>query len=328
MQRVTYPQDLMVRPAGVADLPAIVELVRFCEAEFDGQAETTLESMQALWSRSDFDPETETWAVSESTGKLVAYARIEHRKHAILFFHCYVSPSYRWQGIEEHLLEHSEQRAQAYIREADPEVRVSLIAGCSDHDHDSMAFFEHQGFLHVRSFWRMNIELHEAPPQAQWAEGLHVQRMQPGMERAVYEADEEIFRDHWGHLPATYEEWSNHSLPQPGVDSSFWFLAMAGDEIAGIALCKDGKENGGWVRVLGVRRPWRRNKVGLSLLHHAFEEFYRRGIKQVYLSVDALSLTDATHLYTRAGMHVDRQIHRYEKELRAGKELRILTLNV
>ncbi|MCX6049182.1 MAG: GNAT family N-acetyltransferase, partial [Chloroflexi bacterium] len=76
-----------------------------------------------------------------------------------------------------------------------------------------------------------------------------------------------------------------------------------------------------WVSDLGVRRPWRRQGLALALLHHAFGEFYRRGIKKVGLGVDASSLTGATKLYEKAGMSVFRQHDSYEKELRSGKDL-------
>jgi len=37
--------------------------------------------------------------------------------------------------------------------------------------------------------------------------------------------------------------------------------------------------------------------------------------------VDAQSLTGATRLYEKAGMHMERQFSFYEKELRAGADL-------
>ena len=77
----------------------------------------------------------------------------------------------------------------------------------------------------------------------------------------------------------------------------------------------------GWVDVLGVRRPWRRRGLALALLHHTFGEFYQRGKRKVGLGVDAQSLTGATRLYEKAGMHVQRQYATYEKELRPGEEL-------
>jgi ribosomal protein S18 acetylase RimI-like enzyme len=77
----------------------------------------------------------------------------------------------------------------------------------------------------------------------------------------------------------------------------------------------------GWVNQLAVLRPWRRKGLGIALLLHSFAEFYRRGIVNVGLGVDAQNLTGATRLYERAGMHVALQHDTYEKELRAGQEL-------
>ena len=79
---------------------------------------------------------------------------------------------------------------------------------------------------------------------------------------------------------------------------------------------------------LAIRRQWRRRGIGLAFLYHAFGEFYRREIHNVYLGVDAQSLTGATRLYERAGMHVVRQYNTYEKELRAGRELSTQSVDV
>jgi mycothiol synthase len=77
----------------------------------------------------------------------------------------------------------------------------------------------------------------------------------------------------------------------------------------------------GWLFGLGVRRPWRRRGLALALLHHCFGELYRRGRRKVSLGVDAQNLTGATRLYERAGMHIQRQHHQYEQELRPGRDL-------
>jgi GNAT superfamily N-acetyltransferase len=72
---------------------------------------------------------------------------------------------------------------------------------------------------------------------------------------------------------------------------------------------------GGWIRQLGVRRPWRKKGIGLAILHHIFGKFYARGVTRVGLGVDAQSLTGATRLYERAGMHVKNHFARFEKEI-------------
>lgn len=109
-------------------------------------------------------------------------------------------------------------------------------------------------------------------------------------------------------------------------DPTLWFLAMAGEEVAGISLCYDhafDDHEMGWVGSLGVRRPWRGQGLGLALLQHSFQEFHRRGKARGGLSVDAESLTGATRLYLKAGMHSDpqRQFNLFEKELRPGFDM-------
>jgi ribosomal protein S18 acetylase RimI-like enzyme len=81
------------------------------------------------------------------------------------------------------------------------------------------------------------------------------------------------------------------------------------------------------VRSLGVRRPWRKRGIGLALLRHSFNEFYRRGKRKVGLGVDAQNLTGALRLYENAGMHVDQAFDFYEKELRPGTEISLQSLS-
>ncbi len=83
----------------------------------------------------------------------------------------------------------------------------------------------------------------------------------------------------------------------------------------------------GWVESIGVRRPWRRRGLALALLHHSFLTFYHRGQESVGLSVDASSLTGATRLYEKAGMHVVRRLDNYEKELRPGTDISVQAIS-
>jgi ribosomal protein S18 acetylase RimI-like enzyme len=83
----------------------------------------------------------------------------------------------------------------------------------------------------------------------------------------------------------------------------------------------------GWVGSLGVLRPWRKRGLGLALLRHSFNEFYRRGKRKVGLGVDAQNLTGALRLYENAGMHVHKAFDQYEKELRPGQELSVQSLS-
>jgi ribosomal protein S18 acetylase RimI-like enzyme len=164
--------------------------------------------------------------------------------------------------------------------------------------------------------------MEQPPVEPVWPQSIVLRPFVPERDaRAVFEAKEESFRDHWGYLPDEFERWyQQHVAPHEGFDPSLWFIAMDDEQIAGIALCGYYLDEGE-VSILGVRRPWRRTGLGLALLHHAFGEFYQRGQYKVGLGVDTESLTGATRLYQRAGMSVELVYDIYEKELRSGRDI-------
>ena len=115
----------------------------------------------------------------------------------------------------------------------------------------------------------------------------------------------------------------------PQYDPNLWFVAWNGSETAGYCLCRAAsisEHEAGYVNILGVRRDWRKQGLGLALLQHAFGELYRRGQMHVELDVDAESLTGALKLYEKAGMHVHRQNDVFEKELPSGREVAVESL--
>ena len=116
----------------------------------------------------------------------------------------------------------------------------------------------------------------------------------------------------------------------PDHDSRLWFLAMQGDQIAAVSLCSPQSPQDpdmAWVMSLGVKRSWRRQGVALAMLHHSFGQLHQRGIRKVGLGVDGQSLTGATRLYEKAGMHPMYEETLYEKELRPGVELATQSLS-
>jgi len=62
------------------------------------------------------------------------------------------------------------------------------------------------------------------------------------------------------------------------------------------------------------------------MLHYAFGHFHGEGKTSVTLDVDAQSLTGATRLYEKAGMHVEREFVTYHRVLREGEDLTTQTL--
>jgi mycothiol synthase len=224
----------------------------------------------------------------------------------------------------------AQDRARQAIRRVPEDARVAMHCSTVSTHKPSKDLFEKTGMQLIRHFCHMVIELDQRPPTPQWPEGItlrdynHNQDAE-GFYRVVYET----FKDHWGYVDEPFEEgykrWTHLATNHEDYDPTLWFMAMDGGEIAGVARSRrrsDEDPEMGWISVLGVLRPWRGRGIGLALLQHTFGEFFIRGKRRAGLGVDAQSLTGATRLYEKAGMHIQRQYDTYELELRPDVELR------
>jgi ribosomal protein S18 acetylase RimI-like enzyme len=193
-----------------------------------------------------------------------------------------------------------------------------LVAGVWSHDEELRARLEARGYRPVRTELRMAVELARPTPAPSWPEDVTVRTFRTGDERTLYELQQETFRDTSDPFEETYEQWAHWCLQPPAFVPDLWFLACHGDEPVGFAVChpRPATPEVGWVRVLGVRKPWRRRGIGRALLLHAFAELRRRGFARAGLGTDADSPTGAPRLYEEAGMHVTARFEIYEKELR------------
>jgi mycothiol synthase len=168
--------------------------------------------------------------------------------------------------------------------------------------------FAANGFEEARHSYRMEIPLDDDPSEPSWPDGIVVRTFDPDDERTLYDVHVEVWQDTSDPWQESFEEWRHWLTKRDGFDPSLWFLAFAGDELAAFSLCQpdDVDPNAGYVHLLGVRRPWRRQGLGEALLLHSFRAFRERGFTRGTLGVDASSPTGATRLYERAGMTVYR----------------------
>jgi mycothiol synthase len=325
------PDGFTSRPVNLDDIEAVVSLINAHSCELIGAPSITRERVSTLLQTPGFAPKTDTRLLLDETGQIAGVVWVSDIADPHVRIQCesVVHSAHRDQEIGNYLLAWAEERARQAIPKAPDGARVVLIHSVLEEDEPTRKLLEERGFRPVRHFWRMVIEMDAPPPSPTWPTGIDLSTFAAKPDdRALALAVRDAFKDHWGYVESPIEDelerWRHRTAHDPDFDPSLWFLALAGEEIAGVSMCwpkshEDPKM--GYVGILGVRRPWRRQGVGLALLHHAFGELYRRGVRKVGLHVDATSLTGATRLYERAGMHVDRQSHAYEKELRAGKDL-------
>lgn len=328
MPDVTLPHGFQVRHTTMDDLEAVTDLVYAYErANYGANAptrESVRENIRSLWEGPGMDLATNAWVMCASNGQCVGRVNLwfsEHKPEE-LYASPRVHPAYNGLGIGTYLIQLAEERARQLMEEIPPGEPVTLNSWIDAINERAAALITQQEFQPLRYYWRMVIEMTEPPPEPVWPESIRVRTMMPGQDdRAVFEAFNEAFADHWGHTPEDFEEWSHWNFAQSTFDPSLWFLVMDGSQLAGFASCELDSEEAQPVGVVGdlaVRRAWRKQGLGLALLHHAFGEFYRRGITKCALSVDSQNLSGATRLYERAGMHRGKRVDvRYVKELRA-----------
>lgn len=312
------------------DVPATVAMQNASSLDTFGTIQFTEEEFLADWQEPFFNLATDGRLVTAPNGQVVGSTDVIFRPPYVRnFIWGRVHPNFRGQGIGTVLTQWAEERIVERIPEAPADARITAGASNSNTDRAAAEMLANLGYDHARSFYSMKTEMTEAPPLPLWPAGITIRTMVAGQdEAAVFRAKDEAFRDHWGHVETSFEDgyalWLHHIQKDPDHDPSLYFLAMDGAEIAGYALCQaktTDYPDMGWVDNLGVRRPWRRQGLALALLHHLFGEFYQRGVKAVGLGVDAGSLTGATRLYEKAGMHTFRHYNAYEKELRPGRDL-------
>lgn len=334
---VSLPEGFTERGATLDDLNEAAILMNLWSQNLIGEDDVTdVNDLITDMTMPGFTPEENLRVVFAPNGKMVGYMEVwttaKPPVHPWVWGR--VHPDYEGMGIGTWLMQWAEERALKALPDVPEGLRFAPRTGVNSEAAGSKKLFEDMGYRYIRSFYRMKIDMGQPVPEPEFPEGVTLRTYNPETDaEAVYRADTEAFRDHFGFVEQPFEEGLRdfiHVMTKyEGFDPTLWFLAMDGDEIAGISLCRHQSYEDpdlGFVNVLAVRRPWRKRGLGLALLRHSFNEFHRRGKRKVGLGVDAENLTGALRLYEKAGMHVHRQFNSFEKELRPGREISVQSL--
>ena len=310
--------EFQLRPAQPADFQAVLDLIIAHDVAVLGFPDYTEDDLRTEWQKPRFNLATDAWVATMADGRLVGYGEVWPREPQVrIHSDFYVHPALdepQQQALSATLFTRAQTRIAEHVAAAPAgtEIKIRQFV-VHENEPITQRLLEANGFAVIRHFWRMEINLTTPPAAPHWPAHITLRTFDPAHDApAVHAAVEEAFADHWEHTDTPFEEWARWNLERSNLDPTLWFLAMDGEEIAGTALCFPELE-GGWVRNLAVRRPWRRQGLGLALLQQAFGEFYRRGQRSVGLGVDASNLTGATRLYERAGMGVTKLFDLYHK---------------
>lgn len=327
------PQGFQSRPARLEDSIEVVIMLNRWSLHRLGIKKFIPPELEMEWESPGFDLERDTCLVLAPRGEVVGYYEAWDlaEPHTRVALWGRVHPDFTGLGIGTYLLHWAEQRGRLAEALAPAGTRVYLQAFVLSTDQETRQLLLDNGFQIVRHNYRMVIEFDQPPAPAELPEGITIRSLVPEQDLpAMVYTVRESFRDHFGFVEMPLEQevarWRHYIENDPAFDPDLYFLAFEGDEMVGTSLCRrqvDDDPGMGWVSTLGVRREWRRQGVGMALLQHSFYQLYQRGQRRVGLGVDAESLTGATRLYLKAGMHPDPawQYTLYEKELRPGIDL-------
>jgi ribosomal protein S18 acetylase RimI-like enzyme len=184
------------------------------------------------------------------------------------------------------------------------------------------ALLRTRGYEAVRYFYSMVRPTLDDLPDAALPEGLEIREVRPEHLPAIWAADQEAFRDHWGFFPGDDGEYERFRTDPVMSDTSLWRIAWDGDEVAGqVRSFISADENERLGRLVGhtehisVRRPWRRRGLARALIAASFPLLRARGMTQAALGVDTENTSGALRVYEGCGFVPVSRTTTYRKPL-------------
>jgi mycothiol synthase len=332
---LSLPSDFSIgalyrtRPATPEDASAVADQLNACWIKYTGKPLMDADEIRSEWKKDTFNLATDSQLVFTPDNLLAGSATVWEQSPYVHFdTMADVHPDYEGRGIGLALCTWIEQRVCQSIPKAPEGSRVVIQQSIISTNQAAKELLTAQNYQVVRHSLDMIIEMDTLPPEPVLPDGLIIRPFIRGQEeRPMVQAIQDAFQDHWGFIVRPLEDelhdWQQFMDTAPNFVPELFFVAVDGDQIAGTCFNVPivVQPDRGWLFALGVCRPWRRRGLALAFLQHSFRALYQYGRHQVALAVDAQSLTGATRLYEKAGMHVERQFDIYEKELRPGQEL-------
>jgi mycothiol synthase len=308
------------RPAVLADSDEIADLVNEVNVAEVGVPWITADEMRTLLTTPGHEPDDDVVLAAED-GALVGYLTMRRDEPlTTISLLAFVRPALWGRGLSAQLLRVGEANARERVDRMRSPSPIHLQVARWAQNALAVPLFRALGYAYVRTFHEMRIDLGERADEPIVPDGIVIRTFEPDRDaEAVHGALSEAFRDHWGSGFEPFDVWKHGSIDdQADLDPTFWFLALDGDEVVGVACCRamsTSSPDAANVDELGVRRAWRGRGIARALLLTAFAEARRRGIHAVELGVDSESPTGALRLYEGVGMRPIRSYERWEKPI-------------
>jgi mycothiol synthase len=321
---------------GESDYPQIAEVfTRSWEADGKDAAITADEAARMYSNMRNFDPHQDLLIVETADRprpQMVAYGRTEWQDEEsddgsgpirVYIFKCYIVPEWRGIGLERAMLLHYEQRLRDIAASHEFPGPRFFQTFLSDRHTTFTQLLESTAYTPVRYEYEMVRPNMHNIPDLPLPEGLEVRPVQPDHLPAIWEAEVEAFRDHWGFSEpeeGDYRRWLDYPNFQPHLWQVAWDVET--DQVAGMIRNYISEEENtrygrqqGYTEYISVRRPWRRRGLARALLAHSLRMHKDLGMTQAALSVDSQNPAGALHLYESMVFQVTIRVVTYRKPL-------------
>jgi ribosomal protein S18 acetylase RimI-like enzyme len=314
------------------DLSATVAFLNRQAMVIHGEPDSSEQELREEWETPGLNLTKDVLLAEREGEGIIGYAEFFNTRGKHVRPSGYVSSSLEpfEPAVAAALVRWVEKRAHEDMPRAPAGARITLVGGISAGNERIRSAWSEAGFTEARRFYQMRITFDGRPAAPVVPEGLTIRPIRDDERRRTYEAVHQSFRDHFGYVepadPETdYRRWAHYFFEPDDYDPDLLLIAVdEAGRVAGLSLCRatDGvREDTGYVGQLAVVREFRRRGLGEALLRRSFEVFYEKGRAAVSLGVDADSLTNATRLYEKCGMHQHRVFVQYQKVIRDGEEL-------
>lgn len=151
-------RNLIERAPQMSDLQSVTALMSACERVDAGVTDPAAEEILRIWQKPGFDLHTDAWVIVTRTGQIIGYADVRQTGNGQLSLCLRVHPDYRCRGIGTLLLWLAEERARHLASNSCSETAVWLSITVSRLNRIACHFFESEGYLLARRFWRLFVE--------------------------------------------------------------------------------------------------------------------------------------------------------------------------
>ena len=285
---------------------------------------TTVEQMQSHYEHLDHTDLDRDVFLVEIDGSLVGYVRAAwHDETDVRAYepNVFVDPAADREVVYPALFDLANEQIEELVA-SHPRGRKVARAEATDAGRIVAATVRERGYRPVRTFFVMVRPTLDDLPDASLPEGLEIRDVLPEHMEAIFEAEVEAFRGHWGQ-PDELDSVRNAFFNDPvESDTSLWRVAWDGDRVAGsvrsFIQAAENEQFGrtrGWVEHISVGRSWRGRGVARALIAASLPLLRERGMTEGALGVDTENEFGALRLYERCGFRPVSTVRSFERTL-------------